>query len=56
MGPVRQLIKWFLLCIVTIGFYGFWVGPRIARWTWEHTAFEAPVHTVRPRLTPPPGA
>lgn len=32
-------IKWFLLIIVTVGVYGFWVGPRIARWKWQHTAF-----------------
>lgn len=40
-------IKWFALMIVTIGIYSFWVGPRIARWKWEHTAFQAPVHAER---------
>jgi len=33
-------IKWFLLSIVTLGIYLFWVGPRIARWKWQHTGFE----------------
>ncbi len=37
-------IKWFLLCLVTLGVYAFWVGPRIARFKWEHTRFEGPVH------------
>jgi uncharacterized membrane protein YjgN (DUF898 family) len=33
-------IKWFLLIVVTFGIYLFWVGPRIAEWTWEHTDFD----------------
>ncbi len=37
-------IKWFLLMIITLGIYSFWVGPRIARWKWEHTDFA----TTRP--------
>jgi uncharacterized membrane protein YjgN (DUF898 family) len=40
-------IKWFALIVITLGIYGFWVGPRIARWRWEHTGFAAPVHAVR---------
>ena len=36
-------IKWWLLCLVTLGVYGFWVMPRLARWKWENTAFEQPV-------------
>jgi len=40
-------IKWFLLSIVTLGIYLFWVGPRIARWKWQHTGFENQV-VVRP--------
>lgn len=46
-GLFGNWIKWFLLCIVTLGVYSFWVGPRIARWKWEHTCFEAPVHAQR---------
>jgi uncharacterized membrane protein YjgN (DUF898 family) len=40
VGLFGSWIKWFLLCIITIGFYSFWVGPRIARWKWEHTDFD----------------
>jgi hypothetical protein len=40
-------IKWILLSIVTVGIYLFWVGPRIARWKWQHTGFVNQV-VVRP--------
>lgn len=46
-GLFGNWIKWFFLCVITIGIYGFWVGPRIARWKWENTTFEAPVHAQR---------
>jgi uncharacterized membrane protein YjgN (DUF898 family) len=39
-GLFGNWIKWFLLCLITLGIYGFWVGPRIARWKWEHTDFD----------------
>lgn len=39
-GLFGNWVKWLLLCIVTLGIYSFWVGPRIARWKWEHTDFE----------------
>ncbi|WP_234808016.1 DUF898 domain-containing protein [Mycolicibacillus trivialis] len=32
-------LKWLLLIIITLGIYGFWVSPRIARWKWENTGF-----------------
>lgn len=32
-------IKWLFLSVITFGIYLFWVGPRIARWKWEHTDF-----------------
>ena len=41
-GLIGNWVKWFLLCIVTIGIYGFWVAPRITRWKWEHTNFASP--------------
>jgi uncharacterized membrane protein YjgN (DUF898 family) len=31
--------KWLFLIIITLGIYGFWVGPRIARWRWENTSW-----------------
>jgi hypothetical protein len=33
-------IKWLFLSFITLGIYLFWVGPRIARWKWEHTDFD----------------
>ena len=33
-------IKWLCLSVITLGIYLFWVGPRIARWKWEHTDFD----------------
>lgn len=33
-------IKWLSLSFITAGIYLFWVGPRIARWKWEHTDFD----------------
>ncbi len=32
-------IKWFLLCVITLGIYSFWVAPRLQQWKWEHTDF-----------------
>jgi len=48
-GLFGNWIKWLLLIIVTVGIYGFWVGPRIARWKWEHTDFDP---TRRPNTLP----
>lgn len=39
-GLFGTWIKWLLLIFVTLGIYMFWVGPRIARWKWEHTDFD----------------
>ncbi len=39
VGLFGLWIKWFLLCIVTVGIYSFWVGPRIAGWRWVNTSF-----------------
>lgn len=32
-------IKWFLLCLVTLGIYGFWVMPKMYNWIAKHTHF-----------------
>ncbi|MCH1868789.1 DUF898 family protein [Nocardioides sp. CFH 31398] len=48
-GLFGNWIKWLLLSIVTLGIYLFWVGPRIARWKWEHTDFDP---TWRPNTLP----
>ena len=30
-------IKWFLLCIVTIGIYYFWMDIKMKKWVVKHT-------------------
>lgn len=35
-GLFGNWVKWFLLCIVTLGIYGFWVAPRLTKWIVEH--------------------
>jgi hypothetical protein len=32
-------IKWFLLCIVTLGIYGFWMSIKFRQWTTRHMHF-----------------
>lgn len=39
VGLFGLWIKWFLLIVITVGIYGFWVAPQIAKWKWEHTSF-----------------
>jgi uncharacterized membrane protein YjgN (DUF898 family) len=39
IGLLGQWIKWFFLCLITFGIYGFWVYPRLQRWIVEHTDF-----------------
>ena len=30
-------IKWFLLCIVTLGIYSFWLNIKMKQWVTKHT-------------------
>ena len=39
VGLFGLWIKWFLLIVITVGIYGFWVAPQIAKWKWERTSF-----------------
>lgn len=39
IGLFGTWIKWLLLCIITLGLYGFWVIPRLTRWITEHQDF-----------------
>lgn len=39
MGLFGNWVKWFLLCLITLGIYGFWVQPRLTQWVVEHTDF-----------------
>jgi len=32
-------IKWFLLCIVTLGIYGFWLWVSLEKWKTKNTSF-----------------
>lgn len=32
-------IKWFLLCIITIGIYSLWLPIKIQQWKVKHTHF-----------------
>jgi uncharacterized membrane protein YjgN (DUF898 family) len=49
-GLFGNWVKWFLLCIITLGIYGFWVGPRIQQWIVENTDFD-PAY-VQPEAVP----
>jgi uncharacterized membrane protein YjgN (DUF898 family) len=35
-GLFGNWVKWWLLCIVTLGIYSFWVVPRLIGWIVEH--------------------
>lgn len=39
--------KWLILIIITVGIYGFWVGPRLYRWKWENTSWARQIPTPR---------
>ncbi|WP_341472336.1 DUF898 family protein [Fonticella tunisiensis] len=32
-------IKWWLLCVVTLGIYSFWLGIALNKWKAKHTHF-----------------
>lgn len=50
MPPWSWRIKWLLLCVITLGIYSFWVGPRIQKWIVENTDFD-PAFTPGPQFT-----
>jgi len=39
IGLFGNWIKWWLLCIITLGIYIFWVVPRLTKWTTENQDF-----------------
>jgi uncharacterized membrane protein YjgN (DUF898 family) len=51
LGLFGQWIKWWCLCLVTIGIYLFWVVPRLTRWIVEHQQFPATVGIHQPSAT-----
>ncbi|MNW09112.1 hypothetical protein D3C71_2060330 [compost metagenome] len=42
-GTAMQLfgnwIKWWLLCIITLGIYSFWLSIKLEQWRVKHTYF-----------------
>jgi uncharacterized membrane protein YjgN (DUF898 family) len=55
LGLFGLWIKWLLLILITLGFYGFWVAPRIQKWKVEHTDFDPAwtPNTLRPEAPSP---
>lgn len=39
LGLFGLWIKWFLLCIITFGIYGFWLGISLKKWKTKFTHF-----------------
>jgi len=33
-------IKWFFLCVITLGIYSFWLGIALEKWKVKNTVFE----------------
>ena len=42
-GLFGHYIKWWLLCVITLGIYGFWVAPRLTKWIVEHQQVAVPL-------------
>ncbi len=41
IGLFGNWIKWLLLCVITVGIYGFWLGIALEKWKTKHTHFVA---------------
>ncbi len=39
IGLFGSWIKWFLLCVITLGIYGFWVHIALEKWKVSNTTF-----------------
>lgn len=39
VGLMGNWIKWFLLCIITLGIYSFWISIKIQEWKVKNTIF-----------------
>lgn len=39
IGLFGNWIKWLLLCIITLGIYGFWLGIALEKWKVKNTTF-----------------
>lgn len=36
----KNWVKWFFLCVITLGIYGLWMGIALEKWKTENTVFE----------------
>lgn len=39
VGLFGNWIKWLLLCIITLGIYGFWLSIALEKWKVKNTSF-----------------
>ncbi|MNT63555.1 hypothetical protein D3C72_2013810 [compost metagenome] len=39
IGLFGNWIKWFFLCIITLGIYSFWLGIALEKWKVKNTSF-----------------
>ncbi len=39
IGLLGLWVKWWLLCLITLGIYSFWVYPRLTTWCVERQIF-----------------
>lgn len=39
-GLILLWLKWMFFLLITVGIYGFWLGPNLQRWIVEHTDFQ----------------
>lgn len=42
-GLFGHYVKWWALCFITLGIYGFWVAPRLTKWIVEHQQVAVPI-------------
>lgn len=40
IGLFGNWIKWWFLCIITLGIYSFWLFIALEKWKTKHTSFE----------------
>jgi len=48
IGLFGHWIKWFLLCIITIGIYSLWLGIALERWRVKNTTFDDVPQVIPP--------
>jgi uncharacterized membrane protein YjgN (DUF898 family) len=48
---LRQWVVWWPCVLLTVGFYAFAVFPRVIRWVWDNTDYQALWQTEPERVT-----